>query len=240
LQHFDLFANKMEIPILSRYWGRNLTLWTGAALFSILLNVALFGLMPNLITGIPEKSNHTGHTQMINIVRVKRPDTPPRKKKPEKQIERTIPEKVMKRKIPLRQKQVLHMKQLPFEINPKLPVVAGTTPSPPMEHIALQGPVLKGAYGIGEIDGSLTPLAQAPPVYPLRAKQMGIQGWVKVKFIVNEKGGVESIEILDAKSKKIFERSVIRCVSAWRFSPGTVEGVPVRTQVMTTIRFELE
>lgn len=225
---------------ISRYWGWNLTVWTGAALFSILLNIALFGLMPSLITGIPDKSDNAGHAQIINIVRVKRPDTPPRKKKPEKPIKRTIPEKVMKRKTPLRQKQVLHMKQLPFEINPKLPVIAGTTPSPPMENIALQGPVLKGAYGIGEIDGPLTPLAQAPPVYPLRAKQMGIQGWVKVKFIVNEEGGVENIEILDSKPEKIFERSVIRCVSAWRFAPGTVEGVPVRTQVMTTIRFELE
>jgi protein TonB len=232
-----VILSQVRIPA---YWVRHLRLWAGTALFSILLNIALFGLMPSLITGIPDKPDNTGHAHMINIVRVKRPDTPTRKKKPKKQIERKIPKKVTAQKKPLQQKRVLRMKQLPFEINPKLPAVAGTIPSLPMENVTFQGPALIGAYDIGEIDGPLTPLAQAPPVYPLRAKQMGIQGWVKVKFIVNEEGGVESIEILDAQPERIFERSVIRCVSAWRFAPGTVEGVPVRTQVMTTIRFELE
>ena len=74
----------------------------------------------------------------------------------------------------------------------------------------------------------------------MRAKSMGIEGWVKVKFMVNQKGLIENIRIVKAVPKGVFEKCVKRCLSAWRFSPGTVEGETVNTQVMTTIRFNLE
>jgi protein TonB len=32
----------------------------------------------------------------------------------------------------------------------------------------------------------------------------------------------------------------MRCVSGWRFKPGTVEGMPVKAWAETTIRFKLE
>jgi protein TonB len=63
---------------------------------------------------------------------------------------------------------------------------------------------------------------------------------VKVKFVVNEQGTVEKITIVDAKPPGMFDQSVSRCVSKWRFKPGTVEGMPIKAWVETTIRFELE
>ena len=69
---------------------------------------------------------------------------------------------------------------------------------------------------------------------------MGIQGWVKVRFIVTEQGTVNDISVIEAKPKNIFEHSVIRSLSSWRFTPGTVQGIPVKTLVKTTIRFELD
>ncbi len=63
---------------------------------------------------------------------------------------------------------------------------------------------------------------------------------MKVKILVTEQGLVNKVEILEAKPKDVFEQSVIRCISSWRFSPGTVQGVPVKTWVITKIRFELE
>lgn len=231
---------ELRYASITSHRARSLTLWAGAALFSLILNIALFGLMPSLISDVPDMLENTDLIQMVNVVRVKRPETPPKEKESKKQIEKKIPKEVSTLKKPVEYKQNLLMQQLPFEINPKLPIGPGTLPSPPMENIALQGHGLKGAYEIGEIDGPLTPLAQAPPVYPLRAKRLGIEGWVNVKFIVNEQGSVDGIEIIEANPEKIFEQSVIRCVTSWRFAPGTIEGVPVKTQVMTTIRFELE
>ncbi len=51
---------------------------------------------------------------------------------------------------------------------------------------------------------------------------------------------VDQIEIIEAEPKQVFDESVIRCVSSWRFAPGEVRGEPVKTRVQTTIRFKLE
>jgi periplasmic protein TonB len=77
-------------------------------------------------------------------------------------------------------------------------------------------------------------------VYPVQARSRGIEGWVKVAFIVDEAGRVDDITILDAEPKGLFDRSVERCVRGWRFKPGTVEGMPVKAKVETVVQFELE
>ncbi|MCG8684928.1 MAG: energy transducer TonB [Desulfobacterales bacterium] len=79
-----------------------------------------------------------------------------------------------------------------------------------------------------------------PPLYPMRAKSRGIQGFVSVEFRISKKGFVENIRITESKPGGVFDKSVLACVSQWQFKPGTVEGVPVATLVTTTIRFELE
>ena len=101
-------------------------------------------------------------------------------------------------------------------------------------------PKLKSVFGLAELDKPLIPLVRIPPVYPLSAKRMGIEGWVRVRFIVDEKGNVRDIKIIKSHPKGVFEDATIRAVSKWKFTPGTVEGVPVKTLVETTIKFRLE
>jgi protein TonB len=99
---------------------------------------------------------------------------------------------------------------------------------------------LQGAFSVGQLDGPLTTLTRIPPVYPIQARRRGIEGWVKVAFIVNENGDVGSITVLKSEPEGLFDKSVERCVRGWRFKPGTVGGTPVKAQVETVIRFELE
>lgn len=99
---------------------------------------------------------------------------------------------------------------------------------------------LPGAFNPGQLDGPLKVLVRIPPLYPMRARNRGIEGWVKVMLVVDKRGCVDDIEIITAKPSGIFEESVRNCVAGWRFEPGTVEGVPVRAKVKTTIRFLLE
>ncbi len=68
----------------------------------------------------------------------------------------------------------------------------------------------------------------------------GIEGEVQVQFLVTAQGTVQDIEILAAEPEKVFEKSVIDCVSRWRFQPGRVQGIPVAALAQTTIRFQLE
>lgn len=209
-------------------------LWGTAGLLSLVLNMVLFSLMPALICDAPGKKEGREDFQVVNMVRIKPPD--PEVKKPEKKVE---PKKITDIKQPLHQKKI-ELPKVAFEINRKLPGGPAFLPSPPMATLDFSHFGLKGAYEIGEIDGPLVAIAQVPPVYPLRAKTRGIEGWVKVKFLVNNQGLVENLEIIEAAPKDIFDTCTRKCVSAWRFSPGTVEGEPVTTRVITTIRFELE
>ena len=220
---------------------RTLTLWTVATAFSLALNILLFDLMPCLVDRNPGRPEYSQFVESVDIIRIKRPEPPARKKekkrkiRPKEQVKKLIRDKQVYAKRPM--EQVL---DLPFEINPKLTAISGTLKVPPVKMVRLDSLGLKGLYGVGEIDHPLTPIVQVPPVYPVRAKHMGIEGWVRVKFIVNEEGRVDDIKILDSRPEKVFNNAVLRCVSAWRFTPGTVEGVPVKTLVETTIRFELE
>ncbi len=66
-------------------------------------------------------------------------------------------------------------------------------------------------YSLSELDSPLIPVIRLKPLYPMRARMLGIEGWVKVKFVVNEDGHTSNIEILDAKPKGIFEKKYKRC-----------------------------
>jgi periplasmic protein TonB len=221
--------------------ARSGTLWTASVVFSLALNLVLFDLMPRLIAGDTGNPEFSRLIEKVNVIRIKRPPPPVRKK--EKKIEpkpKERPKTLTRKKVVRTHRPIKQTVDLPFEINRKLPPISGTLPVPPMQTVSLGTPGLNSIFGIGEIDHPLTPLAQVPPIYPMRARRRGIEGWVKVRFIVDEEGRVDDISIIKSHPRKIFDGPVLRCVSNWRFTPGTVGGVPVKTWVETSIHFDLE
>lgn len=217
--------------------------WVRAILVSIALNLMIFGLMPILIQQQAGQPACTSPLNAVNIVRMKKPEIPPRKKTPEKPLPKKHPEKTATLKRPMNTpKPKQPIRNIPFEINARLPALPDMPKAVPMSTTPIETgtPGLRGFFEIGEIDGPLTALTRMPPIYPYRAKRMGIQGWVTVRFIVNESGHTESIQVIKAQPGDIFNENVIKCIAGWRFKPGTIEGVPVKTLVSTTIKFELE
>lgn len=97
-----------------------------------------------------------------------------------------------------------------------------------------------GIYAVGQLDGPLSTLAKAPPVYPPAAKRRNIEGWIKVKFVVDEQGQVDKVSVLAAEPEGVFDQAVLRCISGWRFKPGTKGGIAVKALVEQTITFKLE
>jgi protein TonB len=210
---------------------RNWRAWAWAAAIALAMNLMLFTIMPYLLNRQAAKPVYEQLVSNIHVIRLKRPDSEVRRKtaKPPENKEELPPK-------PPAQQPLQAKLTLPFEINPRLPSGPSSLDLPPLDFMS----GVQEAFGLGELDGPLISLGRIPPVYPMAAKRRGIEGWVKVKFVVNEQGGVEGITILDAKPPGIFDQSVTRCVSRWRFKPGTVEGQPVKAWVKTTIRFELE
>jgi len=215
---------------------KSLFLWFAGITGSLFFNIFLFSIMPSLVSESSLKRVQDDMYLSVNMVRIITPKKPP----PEKQKKKIEPKvkKLSIKKIFSHKK--IKIEKIPFEINAKLPSGPVTLTSPPAAHFDFSAIGLKDFYEIGEIDGTLVPIVQVQPVYPMRAKSMGIEGLVQVQFLVNRKGLVENIRIVKAVPEGVFEKCVKRCLSAWRFSPGTVEGESVNTQVVTTIRFNLE
>lgn len=222
--------------ILSRCIG-----WGLALFFSGILNVFLFGIMPGLIQQKPQKSDDLEEIRAIQVVRIKHTESAPRKKEAPNLTE---PEKkrLETKQIALAPtiKPLATPPRLAFELNSRLPKSLCALSLPPMAQYNIDAPAFTGVFLASELDSPLTPLAKVPPIYPLRAARRGIQGWVKVQFVVNTAGEVENPEIVEADPDQIFDASVIHCVAQWKFKPGTMEGVAVSTLAQTTIKFQLE
>ena len=218
---------------------RKWTTWLEAGLIAVGLNVVLFLLMPHLVEPAPSRSPIGTLVPQVNVIRMKRPDSEVRRKPripPKLPKPKQIPKPDTMTRQPLREKLTL-----PFEVNTKLPGGPNSLVLPPLKSAPLVNTsVLQSAFSVDQLDGPLTTLTRIPPVYPVQAHKRGIEGWVKVAFIVDETGRVGDITILDANPKDLFDQSVERCVRGWRFKPGTVEGIAVKAKVETVIEFKLE
>lgn len=96
-----------------------------------------------------------------------------------------------------------------------------------------------GVFASAGLDNPPVAISKRPPAYPLRARREAIEGRVEIELLVNDRGGVDDVRIIEAQPPGVFEESVKQTVPGWRFKPGILMGRPVKTLVATTIRFEL-
>ncbi|NVJ65247.1 MAG: TonB family protein [Gammaproteobacteria bacterium] len=94
---------------------------------------------------------------------------------------------------------------------------------------------------MSEVDSQAIPLMQTPPSYPLDALQKGIEGWVKLKFDVDNQGMAENIRVVATSHRSIFNQEAKRALKKWRFKPGKQNGLAVGLQnQVVTMEFNLE
>ena len=74
-------------------------------------------------------------------------------------------------------------------------------------------------------DASETPLVRIHPEYPLRARQDGIEGSVRVRFDVDPRGKVQNVRITSSTPRGVFDRAVLKAVKRWRYRPKVENGV---------------
>lgn len=94
-------------------------------------------------------------------------------------------------------------------------------------------------FSLSEVDSHPRVVHKVPPSYPFRAKRRGVEGKVEVRFLVDTKGRVSQVSLIQAEPEGVFEESALKAVRKWRFEPGKKDGQPVATWVQVPIRFEL-
>lgn len=126
--------------------------------------------------------------------------------------------------------------------------IADTPLKPGMQNLNAPGiPLQQGAdltgLGFGGMlsDSDVLPLVRVEPIYPRRANERGIEGWVYLRFTITTAGTVRDPIVVDADPPNIFDRAATRAVLKWKYKPKMVDGKPVeQSGVEVVMTFELE
>jgi protein TonB len=193
-----------------------------AALLAACITFGLFFLMQSLILGKDmELGKESGG--MIEFVRLKK-DSELQEK------ERTLPD------------EILEEEQPP---PPELDLSQSSAPDQVMEEMAFnvdvgidlgEGPSLTS----GASDSDIVPIVRVLPIYPLRAAERGVEGWVELEFTISATGTVKNPMILANHPSSIFDRAALKAIRKWKYNPKVEDGAAVeRPGVQVHLTFEL-
>lgn len=99
---------------------------------------------------------------------------------------------------------------------------------------------LEGGLSLESGDGEYLPIVKVQPIYPRRAQQRGIEGYVIVEFTVNKLGAVTNPVVVEADPENIFDQAALQAASKFKYKPRVVNGEPVEVAgVQNRITFKL-
>ncbi|WP_423246369.1 TonB family protein [Morganella morganii] len=155
-------------------------------------------------------------------------------------IEKPVEKKpVEKKPKPKKEKKVEKPAVKPVETKAPVsdkPLFSGTPEGQQNVQKAPAGPVGNVASA-GQSDvggGDPKALNRADPVYPARARSLGKEGKVRVRFDVDTDGRIQNIDIIEASPKNMFEREVRNAMRKWRYEKKPKKGMT------TTIIFRID
>lgn len=130
----------------------------------------------------------------------------------------------------------ISLEQLEMALNPGTgSAMGGDFALPSLE---LKGDALGGLdiFELGDVDSPPYPKTKIEFRYPASAKRRGITGIVKLEYIVNERGKVGQITILNSADQTLSEATsdVLRRA---RFEPAVKDGRPVKVRMRAAIPY---
>ncbi len=196
-----------------------------ALILAFFVTFALFYTMQYLIATADRGLEDADSGHLVDFVRVKREEQIERKKpKPKKPPE---PEK------PPPEPPAPELDK----VNPSAETLAVSAPSPVATDINLSA----GGFGLAPTDGEYLPIVKVQPVYPRRALDRGIEGYVIVEFTVTRSGTTKDIRVVEAQPKGIFDSAAVKAAEKFKYKPRVVEGQPIEVPgVQNKITFQIE
>ncbi len=96
-----------------------------------------------------------------------------------------------------------------------------------------------GGVGFGISDGEYLPIVKVAPVYPARALQRGLEGYVIVEFTVTPAGTTRDAVVVESTST-LFERAAVEAALKFKYKPRVIDGEAVEVPgVQNKISFEI-
>jgi protein TonB len=99
---------------------------------------------------------------------------------------------------------------------------------------------LDGGLALESGDGEFLPIVRVSAVYPRRALQRGIEGYVDVEFTVTKLGSVANPQVIQASPEGIFDQSALDATLKYKYKPRVVNGEPMEVSgVEVRVKFEI-
>lgn len=99
---------------------------------------------------------------------------------------------------------------------------------------------LDGGLALESGDGEYLPIVRVAAVYPRRALQRGIEGFVDVEFIVTKQGSVRDPKVVQASPEGIFEQAAMDATLKYKYKPRVVNGEAMEVSgVEVRVTFEI-
>ena len=195
-----------------------------AIFVSAVITLGLFFLMQSLIKSGGSALTEPPKGSVMDFVRVKK--------------EEAVEKKDRKPKKPPQ----------PEETPPQMETPQMDAPSPDAEGAGMNFAAevatdvsLDGGLGLESGDGEYLPIVKVAPVYPRRALQRGIEGFVIVEFTVNTIGAVKDPFVIEAQPQGIFEQAAIDAAKKFKYKPRVVNGVATEVSgVQNRITFKID
>jgi protein TonB len=91
-------------------------------------------------------------------------------------------------------------------------------------------------FELGDVDSPPQPRTKIEFSYPSAAKRKGITGVVKVEYVVNERGQVEQINIVESPNR-ILSDATTQVLERARFEAAQKAGQPVKVRMRAAIPY---
>ncbi|MDF2176946.1 energy transducer TonB [Aliiglaciecola sp. CAU 1673] len=100
---------------------------------------------------------------------------------------------------------------------------------------------LSGGLALEGGDGEYLPIVKVAPVYPRRALQRGIEGYVIVEFTVTKQGSVRDPIVVEANPEGLFEQAAIDAALKFKYKPRVVNGEAMEVSgIQNRITFQID
>ncbi|PSV49837.1 energy transducer TonB [Photobacterium indicum] len=132
----------------------------------------------------------------------------------------------------------------PPEAVPKSSQSATSTPVPSMPNLGLDTAVTGLAINLPTFSDfganqQAMLLYRVEPRYPARAMKQKAEGYVVLSFTIDPQGRPTTIDVIDAKPRRLFEKEAVRALRKWKYQPKVVDGKSI-AQVGQTVRLEFK
>jgi len=95
-----------------------------------------------------------------------------------------------------------------------------------------------GPVKIGQTQ-NVMPLHRIEPIYPRRALQRKIQGFVVLSFDIDPSGRPQNVKVKEANPARVFNREALKALKRWKYQPMMVNG-EAKERIGQLVRLEFK